>query len=82
MVEVEPGPLGEPCADLGVLVGGVVVENRMQVEIGRRLPVDLPQEGEELLVAVALGALPDHLAGRRVQGGEQRRGSVADVVVC
>lgn len=57
-VEVEPGPPGQPCADLGVLVGGADVENQVQVEIGRRLPVDPPQEGEELLVAVALGALP------------------------
>ena len=43
-MEVEPGPLGQPSADLRINVGRVVVQNQMQVETGRRLPVAGTQE--------------------------------------
>ena len=36
--EVKPGPFRQPCADLGVLAGGAIVENPAQVEVRRRLP--------------------------------------------
>ena len=39
------------------------------------------EEANELLVPVALHALPDHHAVEHVHGGEQRRRAVADVVV-
>ena len=49
--------------------------------MGRHAGVDMPQEGEELLVPVAPLALGEHFSGGDVQGGEQGRGAVADVVV-
>lgn len=62
----------QPRPDLGVLVGGVVVDHDVQPLAGVGLG-DLLQEGEELLVAVAVG----DLAGGDLEGG----GAVADVVV-
>ena len=44
----------EPCADLGVLVGGGIVENNMNELAGRDLAFDGVEEADELLVAMAL----------------------------
>src|SRR6266850_357426 len=66
---VEPGGVGgrevnvptrtacKPSSDLGMLVGGVVVDNEMDVELGRHIGLDVAQEGEELLMTVAGFAL-------------------------
>ena len=69
----------EPGAHRRVLVGGQVVDHDVQLAagIGRR---DLVEEGQELLVPVALGARLGHLAGGHLQRGEQRGGAVPDVV--
>jgi hypothetical protein len=48
----------------------------VEVEIRERLSVDLLQKCQELLGAMARQAFPDDLAGRHVEGGEQRRGPV------
>ena len=80
-VQVVSGPAGEPVLDLGVAVGGVVVDDQVDVEVLRHAGVDVAEEGEELLVAVSLAAPGDHLAGGDVEGGEQGGGAVADVVV-
>ena len=53
----------------------------MDVQVRRHLLVDQPQEREELLVPVPRLALGDHLAGSDVQGREQCRRAVAQVVV-
>ena len=45
----------------------------MDVEFGCIL-VDEPQEGEEFLMALALRALADYLAGGHVEGGEGYHG--------
>ena len=60
-----------------MLVGGVVVDDEMDVEVRGYAGVDMPQEGEELLVPAL--ALRQHLAGGDIQGGEQGRGAVADI---
>ena len=44
----------EPGADLGMLVGGVVVEDDVDHLAGRHLGLDRVQEAHELLMAVAL----------------------------
>jgi hypothetical protein len=38
---------GELNSDLGMLVGGVVVDDEMDVELGRHIGLDVTQEGEE-----------------------------------
>src|SRR3972149_12091778 len=71
-VQVVAGPLEQPTMDRGRLVGAVVVEDQMDVEIGRDIGVDRVEEGAELLGPVALVTLADDLAGRHVQGREER----------
>jgi hypothetical protein len=68
---VEPGGVGrrevnvptrtacEPSSDLGMLVGGVVVDDEMDVELGWHVGLDVTQEGEELLMAMVGFALGD-----------------------
>ena len=52
-VRGEAGVSLEPALDRGRLVGGVIVEDQMQVEIRGYLAVDDLEEGEELLGAMA-----------------------------
>ena len=80
-MQVEAGMRGQPGPDRGGLVGGVVVADQVQVQLGRGVRVDGLEEPQELLVAVPALVLADHLAGGDVQRGEQARGAVADVVV-
>lgn len=49
-VNVPTRTAGEPRSDLGMLVGGVVVDDEMDVELGRHIGLDVTQEGEELLM--------------------------------
>src|SRR5437016_13351952 len=53
----------------------------MDVETGRGLAVDDLEEGEPLLVAVALGDAGDQLALQIVERGKQGERPVADIVV-
>ena len=71
----------EPSSDLGMLVGGVVVDDEMDIELGRHIGLDVAQEGEELLVTMAGFALGDDRAVEYVEGGEQCGCTVALVVV-
>jgi hypothetical protein len=63
------------------LVGGIVVEDQVQVEVGRGRLVDAAQEADELDGAVLEHALADDLAAQDIERGEQSRGAVALVVV-
>jgi len=71
----------QPRLDLGVAVGGVVVGNAVDVQLGRHGLVDLAQEGQELLMTVARLARSQHRAVEHVQRREQRGRTVALVVV-
>jgi hypothetical protein len=62
-------------------VGGVVVGDAVDVQLGRHGLVDLAQERQELLMPVARLAAGPHGAVEHVQRGEQRGGAVALVVV-
>ena len=62
---------GEPGFDGRRLVGGVIVEHQMDVEIGRHRLLDLRQEVAEFDRTVTLVAAADDPAGGNVQGGEQ-----------
>src|ERR1700738_1260532 len=66
---------------LGVLVCGIVVGDQVQVQPLRGVAVDGAQEFKPFLVAVALHALPNNVAGSDIEGGKQRRRSIAFVVV-
>src|SRR5260370_6600127 len=81
---VEPGGIGgrevnvptrtacEPSSDLRMLVGGVVVDDEMDVELGWHVGLDVTREGEEFLMAMAGFALGDDRAVKHVESGEQR----------
>jgi hypothetical protein len=71
----------EPAVHGGCFVCGVVVDDQVQIEVRERFTVDLFQEHQELLGAMARQAFTDDLAGRHIERGEQRRGPVTFVVV-
>ncbi len=81
--EVErPSPMAaQPFDHLGVLVGGVVVEDGVDGLAGRDLALDGVQEADELLMAVALHAAADDLALKHIEGGEQGGRAVALVIM-
>lgn len=72
---------GQPGLHLGMLVRGVVVQGHMDVEVGRDLLVNEPQEGRELLRAVLFAALRENFVGGDGEGAAERRGAVADAIV-
>jgi len=80
-VHVETGPLSQPGANLGVLVGAVVIHNQVHIKVGWNRLLDLAQKAQKFLVAMAWLALGDHLPGGHVRGGKQGGGAVADVVM-
>ena len=62
-------------------MGGVVVEDQVKVEIGRRLLVDLLEEGAGIPAGDGAGTVADDRAGEHVERREQRGGAVTLVVV-
>ena len=80
-VEVHARVLFEPSHDRRMLMGGVVVENDVDVELGRNGTLDLAQKSEKLLVSVAWHAFVENLARGDVQRSEQGGGAVTLVVV-
>src|SRR4029434_10012465 len=90
---VEPGARGgrevegparvtlQPGSSLGVLVGGVVVDDGLDQLAGRDSAFDGVEGADEFLVTVALHAAADHRAVEYVQRREQGRGAMALVVV-
>src|SRR5262245_58451502 len=80
-VEDEAGMAGQPHPDLGMFVGGVVVDDGVNdLAIGDR-GFDGIEEADELLMPVALHAASDDLALEHVEGGEECGGAMAHVVV-
>ena len=80
-VDVVAGPVGQPALDAGMLVGGMVVDDEVDVEVRGHVGIDVLEEAQELLVARARPALGEDPAGGDVQGGEEGGGAVADVAV-
>ena len=76
----DAGVLEQPVLHGWGLVGGVVVEHEVQVEVFRGGLVDFFEEPEELGRAVAW-VVPGDRPGEDVHGREHDRGAMADVVV-
>src|SRR5262245_6209188 len=68
---MEARPRREPSADLGMLVGGVVVDDEVDVEMARHRTIDALEKGQEFLVAMACPTLGQDLAIGDVEGGKQ-----------
>ena len=71
----------EPRDHLGMLVGGIVVEDDVDGLLRRNSFLNGVEEADELLVTMALHAPADHLAFQHVEGGEQRSGAVTLIVM-
>ena len=71
----------QPSADLGMLVGGVIVGDGVDHFAGRNLSLDGVEEPDEFLMPMALHVLADDLALEHVEGGEQSGRAVSFVVV-
>jgi len=80
-VGVEARPLRQPRPHLCVLVGAVVVDDQVVIQILRDGLLDLAKEAQGLLVPVTRFALGEHLASGHIQSSEQGGGAVADEVV-
>ncbi len=80
-VEVHARVLVEPSHNGRMLMGGVVVENDVDVELGRNGTLDFAQKSEKLLVPVAWHAFVEHFTCGDVQGSEQGRRAVTLVVM-
>ncbi len=70
-----------PSPDLGLLVGGLVVEDGMDDLASPYLARNGVEEADECLVVVPLHVMPDHPAVEDVDGSEQRRCAVSLAVV-
>ena len=71
----------EPALYRRSLVGGIIVDDEMQIEMGRSPFVDGLEEAEELAMPVAGHAFADDGAVEHVECRKQRRGAVALVVM-
>jgi len=80
-VQLEARMPPQPGGDPRVFVSPVVVHDQMEIEMGRRLGVDLLEEPDELLVPMARHAVADDIAIKQAQCGEQGRRAVACVVM-
>ena len=80
-VEVIARPFGKPCFDRRRLVGGIIVHDQMDIEIGRYGGVDGVEETAKLSCAVAPVAAAEHPASGNVECGEQRRRAMALVIM-
>jgi hypothetical protein len=80
-VHVRARPFGQPRFDFWMLVGRIVVDDQMHLEVRGHCAVNMIQEGDEFLMPMTRLALGDDLASGGIQRGEQRRGAVSDVIM-
>ena len=66
---------------LGVVMSAVVINNEMNIQMVGYSPVNLLEEGEEFLVAVAVLALRQHFPRSYIQDSKQRCGAVTDIIM-
>jgi len=80
-VDMEAWALEQPPSDQGGLMRARVVEDEMPVQLCRNRCLNRVEELAEFTAALSLVELPDHLTRFDVQGGKQRGGAVASIVV-
>src|SRR5947209_12046191 len=74
--------LFEPSHDVGMFVGGVVVDDDMDRLFPGHSGLDDVQKPNELLMAMALHALADNLALKDIERREQGGDAMAFVIMC
>lgn len=70
-MQVVAGVPREPSPDLGVFVRGIVVENQVDIEMGRNIGIDVREKGEEFLVSMPSLTLGEDVAGLHVECSEE-----------
>jgi len=70
-----------PALNRRVFVGGIVVDDKVELFVGGRLAIDHTQELQPFLMAMTLHASGEHTAVERVESGKQRGGSMPLVIV-
>lgn len=80
-MDVKTRMQGQPALHPGMLMGGVVIDDRMNVEIFWNIGIDMFEETEIFLMTMALFASGEDPARSDVQGGKECQGSVPDIVV-
>ena len=63
--------LSQPGSDVVMLMGTVIVDNQMQRQAARGFSIQLAQELQILLMAVAWQALANHRAVQHIEGGKR-----------
>src|SRR6202158_5120871 len=81
-VEDKPPMFFEPLHDVGMLVGGIVVDDDVDRLFLGYSCLDDVQKPDELLMAMALHALADNLALKDIERREQGGDTMALVVMC
>src|SRR5947209_16220142 len=71
----------KPALYLGHLVSSVIIHDQVDVKTFRDGGIDLLQKAQELLMTLPLVERGHYFAGGHIQGGKQRRGPVADIVM-
>src|SRR5439155_27348697 len=80
-VHMKSGMPSEPPPNLRGFMRAVVVQNQMDVEVGRHRVVNRVEKAQELSTAMSAMTFPNDAPGRNVQRGKQRRGAVPDVIM-
>jgi hypothetical protein len=70
----------KPFADFRMLVGGVIVDDRMHDFSGGDLRLDGIEKADELLMPMTLHVAADHRPVQDVQRGKERRRCMSDVI--
>jgi hypothetical protein len=80
-MQVKPRMSGQPTLHLWMFVRGVVVDDQVQIEFGRRLGVDFLEKLQPLLMTMPRHALGDQAAFGQLDRSKQRRRTVTLVVM-
>ena len=73
--------LFQPCLNFGMLVGGVVVNDQVQLKMLGRFSIDLLEKLQPLLMPMLIFNTPDQAPRKIVQSREQRDGAMAHIIV-
>jgi len=71
----------EPRLNPGMLMSSVVIHDQVQIQTGWRVFIDVLQEANKFLMAMAGHAISDELTIEHAERGKQGRCAIADIVM-
>jgi hypothetical protein len=80
-MDLEAGMAEQPALDERRLVGAVVTHDQVDLQLAGQLAINGVKEAPELDRSMAAMRLPDDLAARHIEGGEERGGAVPAIVM-